>query len=80
MEKNAVMYVGVYGFLGGLLFAVGVKYFGLIILTRHSTFPGSDSLNFAYFMMTIGMVLLVTHCIINLQRRRRQSRLTKTPK
>lgn len=79
-KKNAPMYVGVLSFLGGLLFAVGEKYFGLIIILRHRTIRHSDSPPFGYFLSTFGLILLATHYIRNLQRSRRQSRLTKTPK
>jgi hypothetical protein len=73
-NKEKLKYLGIALALSGICTAIGVKYFGLYAIGRHSIIEGDKALFCAAVLVAFGGVLFGGYHAIRLIRKRRQNR------
>ena len=73
-NKQKLKYLGVALALSGLCTAVGVKFFGLYAIGRHSVIEGDKAVLCALVLICFGLALIGIHATIGFFRMKRRGR------
>jgi hypothetical protein len=71
-EKEKLKYIGLGLALSGLCTAIGVRFFGLYAIGRHSALEGDKALIGAAALITLGLALAGLHYVIVYLRARKR--------